>query len=151
MRQPVVMKGRGLTGGVAEGEALVSRDSLVWSHGVEPSTGRINDVRVAVCGECVRDKVLVYPLGKGSTSGSTWMLESTRCGNAPKAIINRETELIILTGAMLSSALYGADIPVVDRLDGDPCDVIETGDWVRVDGARGIVEVYKGGRREESE
>jgi len=139
----MVFNGRGLVAGVAEGEALVSKESLVWSHGVDPESGRIDDVRVAVCGECVRGKVLVYPLGKGSTSGATWMLETTRCGNAPKAIINRETELIILTGSLLSEALYDVNIPVVDRLDSHPDEVIETGDWVKVDGTLGRVEVTK--------
>ena len=139
----IILKGRGLAKGVAEGEALVSKESLVWSHGVEPPTGRINDVRVKVCGECVKDKILVYPIGKGSTSGATWMLETTRCGNAPKAILNRETELIILTGAVLSEALYDTPMPVVDRLDQFPDEVIETGDWVKVDGTTGIVEITK--------
>jgi len=143
MKGEIILKGRGLVNGIVEGEALVSKESLVWSHGVDPATGRIDDVRVAVCDQCVRDKVLVYPIGKGSTSGSTWMLETTRCGNAPKAIVNRETELIILTGALLSDALYNVNIPVVDRLDKNPDEVIESGDWVRVDGEQGIVEIIK--------
>jgi len=137
------LKGRGLVSGIVEGEALVSKESLVWSHGVDPPSGKINDVRVAVFGECVKDKVLVYPYGKGSTSGATWMLETTRCGNAPKAIINCETELIILTGAVLSEVLYDVTIPVIDRLDQDPINIIETGDWVRVDGKQGVVKVTK--------
>ena len=143
MAEKIILKGRGLVNGVVEGEALVSKESLVWSHGVDPPSGMIDDTRVAVCGACIKDKILVYPLGKGSTSGATWMLETTRCGNAPKAIINRETELIILTGAILSGVLYNVTIPVADHLDHDPVEIIETGDWVRVDGTQGIVEVIK--------
>lgn len=148
MNNPIILKGRGLVSGIAEGEALVSKEPLVWSHGVDPATGTIDDKRVQVCGAQVGGKVLVYPYGKGSTSGSTWMLETTRRGHAPMAIINRETELIILTGALLSGAVYGVNIPVVDRLDRDPCTVIENGDWVRVDGERGTVEIYKHGGHE---
>jgi len=33
--------------------------------------------------------------------------------------------------------------PSVTDLDQDPLEVIETGDWVKVDGDRGIVEVTK--------
>lgn len=143
MAKTIVLKGRGLVDGIAEGEALVSKESLVWSHGVDPASGKIDDVRVAVCGQSVKDKILIYPLGKGSTSGATWMLETTRCGNAPKAIINRETELIILAGALLSGALYDQNIPVVDRLDQNPDEVIETGDWIKIDGTQGIVEITK--------
>ena len=35
-----MMKGRGLVAGIAEGEALVSKESLVWSHGVDPERDR---------------------------------------------------------------------------------------------------------------
>ena len=89
MAETIILKGRALAPGVVEGEALVSKESLVWSHGVNPPTGKIVDVRVAVCGECVKDKVLVYPLGKGSTASATWILENTRCGNAPKGVVHR--------------------------------------------------------------
>lgn len=139
----LILNGRGVVDGIVEGEALVSKESLVWSHGVEPHTGIINDVRVKVYGQNVKDKILIYPLGKGSTSSATWMLEAARYGNAPKAIINRETELIILTGAILSKTLYDKDIAVVDRLDQHPDEVIETGDWVKVDGKKGTVEIIK--------
>jgi len=35
------------------------------------------------------------------------------------------------------------NIPLVDRLNKNPCKVIETGDWVKVDGRKGTVEVTK--------
>ena len=143
MKIKKVLKGRPLAGGIVEGEALVSKESLVWSHGVNPPTGEIVDVRVKAFGQCVKDKILVYPLGKGSTASATWILENTRCGNAPKAFINQETELIILTGAILSKELYDISIPVVDRLNEDPCEVIKTGDWVKVNGNLGVVEIYE--------
>ena len=146
MSEKIILKGRGLVPGIVEGEALVSKESLVWSHGILPATGKINDVRVALCGESVKGKILVYPFGKGSTSGATWMLETTRNGNSPLAILNRETELIIVTGSVLSDILYGHKMPVVDCFDKDPVEVIHTGDWVKVDGESGIVEVTKKSR-----
>ena len=36
-----------------------------------------------------------------------------------------------------------SNIPTVDGLDQNPCEVIETGDWVKVDAENGIVEVTK--------
>lgn len=137
------MHGRILVSGITEGEALVSKESLVWSHGVDPESGLIDDVRVSVCGESVKDKVLIYPLGKGSTSGATWMLEAVRCGNGPNAIINIETELIIVAGAVLAEKLYGKTIPVIDHTDLNPIETIQTGDWVRVNGNDGTIEVIK--------
>lgn len=143
MSRKTILKGRGLVPGVVCGEALVSKESLVWSHGVDPATGQIDDVRVSVCDQCVRDKILIYPLGKGSTSGATWMMEAVRCGNGPLAIVNIETELIIVTGAVLSQRLYEHQMPVVDRLDANPTQVIHTGDIVRVDGDAGTVEILE--------
>ena len=143
MSEKNIFKGRGLVPGIVCGEALVSQESLVWSHGVDPATGDIDDVRVSVCGQCVRDKILIYPLGKGSTSGATWMLEAVRCGNGPLAIVNVETELIIVAGAVLSQRLYDHQMPVVDRLDTDPTQVIQTGDIVRVDGNTGTIEILE--------
>ena len=141
--EKIVMKGRGILEGVAEGYALVSDEQVVWSHGVDPSRGIIDDKKIKVHGESIKNKVFVYPYGKGSTSSSTWILETIRCKNAPCAIVNRETELIITTGFLYGQLLYGAKIPIVDSLEKDPLVIIETGDLVKVDGYKGIVEVYK--------
>ena len=64
MSKEDMMKGRGLVKGIAEGEALVSRESLVWSHGVDPETGKIDDVRVSVCGQCVKRQDTHLSAGK---------------------------------------------------------------------------------------
>ena len=72
MGEKIILKGRGLGGGVAEGEALVSKESMVWAHGVIPTTGYVNDKRIQICGQCIKDKILAYPLGKGSTTSSAW-------------------------------------------------------------------------------
>ena len=89
----IVLKGRGLIDGVVEGEALVSKESMVWAHGVIPTTGYVNDKRIKICGECIKDKILIYPLGKGSTTSSAWMLETTRNGNAPKYNVGVQTAI----------------------------------------------------------
>ena len=52
-------------------------------------------------------------------------------------MINLETEPIIAVGAAMGN------IPLVDRLDKNPLEVISTGDRVRIDGDLGIVEVIK--------
>ena len=38
-------------------------------------------------------------------------------------------------------------IPSVTDLDRDPLEIIETGDWVAVDGDKGVVEIEKRARR----
>jgi hypothetical protein len=41
-------------------------------------------------------------------------------------------------------------VPSVTDFDRNPLDVIETGDWVKVDADRGIVEVRKAAARQAS-
>jgi uncharacterized protein len=58
-------------------------------------------------------------------------------GFAPKAMVFNVMTTKIALGAVVTRA------PAVTGLDQDPLTVIETGDWVKVDGDRGIVEVTK--------
>ena len=58
-------------------------------------------------------------------------------GLGPKAMVNVRTHQVFLLAAMVTG------FPIIDRLDQNPCEVIETGDWVKVDAANGIVEVTK--------
>jgi hypothetical protein len=58
-------------------------------------------------------------------------------GRAPKALVFNEMTTKIALGAVVMR------IPSVTDLDRDPLDIIETGDWVVVDGDRGTVEVEK--------
>ena len=81
--------------------------------------------------------MLVFPTGKGGIFSTNIVMDVATVGCAPKAIVNVRTHPV---WAALAIAL---DLPLVDRLDQDPCAVIETGDHVRVDAGRGIVEVTK--------
>ena len=134
-------KGRSITSGVAEGEALVTREPFGFSHGLEPTTGRVSDKGHEWLGQSVRAKVLVFPYGKGSTSGPLYVLEAAKLGNAPAAVINLETDPVIAAGFIMADILYDKKIPVIDRPELDPIEVIKTGDWVRVDAKNGIIEI----------
>ena len=139
----IILKGRSILEGTSQGEALVSEEQIVWSHGVDPWKGIIDDQKVKINGKSIKDKIFVYPYGKGSTSSSTWILETIRCGNAPSAIINKETEPIIATGFLYGLLLYNKKIPIIDCLDKETFEIIATGDLVKVDGYKGVVEVFK--------
>ncbi len=141
MAELLTLKGRGINKGTARGRALVSKTPFAFAHGVDPSTGVISDLKHELRGHKMRGRVFIFPYGKGSTTGSTWILETIRRGNCAAAIINIETEPIIATGVILGELFYGRVVPAVDRLDQNPVDVIRTGDWVQVDASRGLVEV----------
>ena len=133
----LVLQGRQISRGVATGKALVLSSSLSFLGGVEPTTGRIKDKGTGVFNRTVRDRILVFPSGKGSTVGSYVIYGLKANGMAPAAIVNRETETIVASGAIL------AKIPLVDEVD---IGRIATGDRVTVDGDHGLVIVHgKGG------
>ncbi len=123
-----------MVGGYAEGEALVSIDPVSFYGGVDPETGIITEPGHAVEGECVKGKVFVFPTGKGSTVGSYVIYRMKRLGTAPAAVINTDTEAIIATGCVL------AEIPLIDRLEGDPFRMLKTGVLVKVNTDEGFIE-----------
>jgi predicted aconitase with swiveling domain len=139
----IVLRGRGINGGCAEGRALVSKLAFGFTHGVDPETGEVTDVRHDLRNQNLRDRILVFPVGKSSSSGGMYILETVRCGNAPAAVINVETEPVIGAGFIMADLIYNKKVPVVDHLDCNPCDVIKTGDYVWVDGDNGIVRVTR--------
>jgi hypothetical protein len=130
----MILRGRKVMGGAAEAEALVSHEPVSFYGGVDPFTGCVTEPGHCCCGENIAGKVFVFPRGKGSTVGSYVIYRMKKLGTAPAAIVNTETEAIIATGCVIS------DIPLVDKLDRDPLQVIETGMRVRVDADRGTVE-----------
>lgn len=133
----MILKGRGLVKGKAEGEALVSSQPVSFIGGVDPNTGVVIEKEHDIEGQSVKDKVLIFPFGKGTTYNPFAIFAMKKRGTGPVAIINVKTEEIVLTGAIL------AEIPFIDKLDKDPIEVIESGDYVKVDGDAGTLEVIK--------
>jgi predicted aconitase with swiveling domain len=134
--QEIRLKGRRISKGVATAKALVLTSNLSFLGGVDPITGRVKDRSTGAFNRTVRNRVLVFPSGKGSTVGSYVIYGLRHNGKAPAAILNRRTETIVATGAIL------AQIPLVDEVD---IDLIRTGDKVTVDGDRGEVIVHSTG------
>jgi len=126
----IILNGRVVRAGQAEGEALVSPDPIGFLGGVDPETGVILDQNHPLKGQTIADKILVFPHGKGSTVGSYTILRLARNNVAPRAMINATSEAITAVGAII------ADIPMVDMID---IGRIHTGDWVKV--TDGQVEV----------
>ena len=106
-----MLRGRVIYSGEAEGDALVTSQPLSFYGGVDPSTGTIIERGHELQGECVRDRVLVFPYGKGSTVGSYVLYRLSKGGVAPAAIINEKCEPIVAVGAIIS------EIPCLDSVD----------------------------------
>lgn len=126
------LKGRKITKGKAKGVALVSKKPLSFLGGVDPKTGIVKDIESDIKGESIKDKILVFPRGKGSTVGSYVIYQLKKNGVAPKAIIVEEAETIVATGAII------AEIPMVDKVD---ISKIKSGQVVEVDADKGEVTI----------
>ena len=82
----------------------------------------------------IKNKILIFPRGKGSTVGSYVIYALKKEGNAPLAIINAEAEPIVAVGAIIS------DIPMFEV---DLKGKAKTGDLVRIDADRGEIEIVE--------
>ncbi|MDX3905465.1 MAG: DUF126 domain-containing protein [Pigmentiphaga sp.] len=133
----IVLHGRGIVGGRAEGEALVTRDRISGWGGIDPRTGTVIETRHELRGVSFAGKVLVFPGAKGSSGWSGQFHIARISGMAPAAMLFNEMTTKIALGAVVTHA------PSVTDFDIDPLSVIETGDWVKVDGDLGRVEVVK--------
>ncbi len=128
----MILSGRKISKGLAEGEVLKSTSPISFLGGVDPKTGIIMDKNSNACGKSIKDKIFVFPMGKGSTVGSYVIYQLKKNGTAPLAIINKEAETIVSVGAIIS------DIPMVDKIE---IESIEEGKKVKVNGDKGTVEI----------
>jgi len=126
------MKGRTIYPGKAEGEAIISKEPIGFYGGIDMKTGIVIEKGHELEGKCVKDKILVFPYGKGSTVGSYVIYGLKKNGVAPRAIINKETETIVATGAIL------AGIVCVDGID---IERIKDGDYVIIEAGEKEAEV----------
>jgi hypothetical protein len=133
----IVLRGRKVVGGCAEGEALVTKDRISGWGGIDPRTGTVIETRHELKGVSFAGKVLVFPGAKGSSGWSAQFHVARLAGTAPVAMVFNEMTTKIALGAVVAHA------PSVTDFDQDPLQVIATGDWVKVDGDNGIVEVTK--------
>lgn len=136
-RSTLQLRGRRVVGGIAEGEALVTRERISGWGGIDPRTGTIVETRHELKGVSFAGKVLVFPGAKGSSGWSAMFHVARLMGSAPAAMLFNEMTTKIALGAVVTHA------PSLTDFDRDPLDCIQTGDWVRVDADRGIVEITK--------
>ena len=131
----MVLKGNCVNKGKAEGEAIVITAPFSFLGELNADTGKIASPFHEQFGESIKNKVLVIPTGKGSSMGPIIGWYAMKARNNPAAILCVEAESII------ASVAITANIPMVDKLDKNPLDVIKSGDYVKVDATAGIVEI----------
>jgi predicted aconitase with swiveling domain len=136
----MIIRGHKVNGGMAEGQAIVSRMPFSFLGDFDPGTGMVLPEGHDLRGQSISGKVFVFQVGRGSTVGPNIAYAAKRRGNAPKAIVCVEAEPVMAMVAIMN------DIPMMAGLDEEVLDIIRSGDEVRVDADTGTIEVVKPGR-----
>ncbi len=132
------VKAKRVSKGIAKAEALVTRMPISFTGGVNPDTGVVREKGHELEGKSIAGKILVFPHGKGSTTGSWQYYAAYKRGNAPAGIINVRAEGVVVVSAVLTGT------PMVHQMETDPFELIKTGDMVIINADEGFVEVEKG-------
>lgn len=132
----MILSGRKIFGGNAQGEALVSCMGISFFGGVDPDTGIVVERGHDLEGHSISGKVLVFPTGKGSTVGSYTLYRLKMAGLAPIAILNATCETITAVGCII------AEIPCIDQVD---LDCLHTGQVLLVDAEKGRIRLVDSG------
>lgn len=122
--------------GDVQAEAIVSTHPLSFTY-IDPHTGVVADATQELHGQSIKGKILVLPWLKGSAMQPFSLYQLIRDGVAPKGLIAVEADT-----RLMAAALY-CETPLMDNLQKNPLEVIATGDVVRVNADKGIVEVQK--------
>lgn len=131
-----------LVSGHGSGIVLASSQTISFWGGVDPDTGKITDPRHELFGESIREKILVFPYGKGSAAAPLVLLELARQKTGPAAIINVETDPLLVAGPIISKHFYGRNIPVV-KMAPNSFELLRTGQFCYVDGEQGKVMINR--------
>ncbi|HJS76919.1 MAG TPA: DUF126 domain-containing protein [Burkholderiales bacterium] len=122
-------------GSVVEGEALVSEEGFSPRYDLDRWTGVITKPGHKLEGSSIVDKVCFFPTAKGGIAAGWAFYDIKRKKIAPKAFIFGVTNPVMVQGAIF------AGIPITAGWMPHPRGVVKTGDRVRVDPARKIIEV----------
>lgn len=121
--------------GFAEGEGFVTSQTISGFGGIDPLTGTITERRHERVGESFAKKVLIFRGAKGSSGWASNFQTARLAGAGPLAVIFNELTTKMALGAVVMR------VPAMTDLDQNPLEVIQHGDWVRVDADQGVVEV----------
>lgn len=135
--EPITIKCRCVYKGHKAGVALVSTEGIGCWGSIEESSGIVTERGHALQGECIKDRVLVFPYAKGSCGWAKSFQNMAHYEVNPIAMICPNVESRLALGAVTSKTTTVSD------LDQDPFSLIETGDWVEVDADQGKITVTK--------
>jgi len=132
----VEIKGSGLLSQqdfTVTGKALVTDVAITYLGYVNADTGVIEETGHPLDGEAVKDTILIYPKGSGSTVAPYVLMGLIYTGVGPKAIVNRDVCPLTLPACSL------LDLPYGHGFETDPCIAINNGDQIEMKRVDGVV------------
>ena len=108
-----MIAGRAIVAGEAEGEALVTDESLSFWGGYDFKTGEIIDRHHPLRGVNAAGRILAVPFSKGSSTTTAVLLEAVRAGTAPAAIVTTGVDSFFALASIVADVMYGKSFPVV--------------------------------------
>ena len=124
----MTIAGKPLIAGETAGKVLKLTAPACFWGGLDAATGTLTDPRHPQTGESIADRIVAIPAIVGSSASSQFLLEAIHLGNAPRAILLGEAEVIIATAVLVGRELGYADFPIIH------CDIesLQTGDEVAI-------------------
>lgn len=121
-----------------KGEVLRWKGSISFLGDVDPEKGTLTKDDLV---RDLKDRILVFEEGAGSTVGSYVVYNLRLYDKAPLAMVMSRADAIITIGCIL------ADIPLINRVNEDIMNDIATGDTLELDPVSGRISVWKGNAR----
>ncbi|MEF9955280.1 MAG: DUF126 domain-containing protein [Clostridium sp.] len=130
-----VFKCHKISEGIAEGEAIVSKDHIMF-YLMDPATGTVIEKAHDLEGKSVSGKILIFPGGKGSSVvQADGLYQLNAKGSSPAAMVIQHPETVLVSSAIIM------EVPMVDKVDAEFYEVVKDGDKIRINANEGTIEI----------
>ena len=134
-----ILKGRGALGPAVEGYAFVCPTSIQGWSSIDTRTGVVLEKGHVHEGDSFAGKILVVPCSRGSLGWSDYFHCCDENGVGPSGYVFTTMDSKCGVAVVVTNKPCVCDFP-----EGvDPCRVIHDGDYIRVDGDAGTVEILR--------
>jgi predicted aconitase with swiveling domain len=115
----ITLQGRVIIPGEARGKALVGNEPLSFWGGYDWKSGEIIDRRHMLSGASAKDRILVIPFTRGSSTTTAVLLEAIRAKTAPAAIVTTDADFFFALASIVADELYASPLPLVALSEND--------------------------------
>jgi predicted aconitase with swiveling domain len=124
-------------GSVVDGELILSRDGFSPRYDLNRLTGVITRKGHDLEGASIADRICVFTEAKGGIAAGWAYNDLQHKRLAPRALVFGVTNPVMVQGAIF------AGIPLTEGWSQSPFEFMKTGDWVRVDPGRCVIELLR--------